>query len=78
MANDLEFQIPHKDLVDNMAPGGKTITDVNIEKFKKQGLDFTDCNDATFEDDYSKGQRIVKVRGQRKSYVVPSLPWHND
>ena len=76
MSNDIEFQISHDKLVDDMSPGGKTITDVNIEEFEKRGLDFKDCNDANIEDDPDKGIRNVKVKGEKKSFVVENVPWH--
>lgn len=77
MANDVEFQISHSKLKDDMSPGGKTVTDVNIEEFRKRGLNFCDCNDAVMEDDHDKGVRNVIIKGQKKSFCVPDVPWHN-
>jgi hypothetical protein len=67
---DIEFQIPHSKLVDDMSPGGKTVTDVNKEEFHKNGLNFCDCNDATYEDDNDKGVRNVKVKGIKHYFTV--------
>ena len=77
MSNDIEFQIPHSKLVDDMSPGGKTITDVNIEEFEKRGLNFKDCRDAKYEDNEDEGTRTITVQGEKKMFIVPKMPWHS-
>jgi len=79
MNNDIEIRIPHSELVDDMStPNGRTITDVNIDYFKKHGLNFKDCNDARISDDYSKRERCVKVKAIKKSFVIKEVPWHKN
>ena len=77
MSNDIEFQISHSKLVDDMSPGGKTITDVNIEEFEKRSLNFKDCRDAKYEDDGDKGVRNITIKGDKRMFIVPKMPWHS-
>lgn len=55
-----EFRIDHDRISDP-----QTITQVNIEEFKKQDLDIHRHEVEKLEDDHGKGQRVFRVKNTK-------------
>lgn len=60
-----EIRIPHSEIGDS-----QTITDVNIRKFKEEGLDIHHNEVSRLEDDFSRGERILTIENPK--YFLPS------
>ncbi len=60
-----EFQVKHSELQDP-----NTITQRNIEEFKRQGLDIHVNEVEELIDDYNKGVRIYKVKETTKYFFT--------
>jgi patatin-like phospholipase/acyl hydrolase len=64
-----EIVIPHSEISDS-----QTITQKNIEYFKKNDLDIHRHEVTELIDDKKAGVRILKVKNT-KYFMVPDLPW---
>ena len=65
-----EFRLKHEAISDS-----QTITQVTTEAFEKEGLNIHVNEVENLEDDFNKGERILKIKNT-KFFVIGNIPWH--
>ena len=65
-----EIRLKHEAISDS-----QTITQVTTEAFEKEGLNIHVNEVENLEDDFNKGERILKIKNT-KFFVIGNIPWH--
>jgi len=65
-----EIRLKHEKISDP-----NTITEVTTKAFEKEGLNIHINEAESVEDDFRKGERILKIKNT-KFFVIGDIPWH--
>lgn len=67
----VEIRIPHEKISDT-----QKITQVQRLAYKDAGLDMSMNDVVSLDDDFGRKERIIKVKGNVKTFCVGDVPWH--
>lgn len=67
----VEIRIPHDKIRDS-----QTLTQVQRRAYKDAGVDMSMNDVVSLDDDFGRKERVIKVKGNIKTFCVGDVPWH--